>query len=66
MNYIETLKNSYNLAISTYRKLRKPNLIDIEKLYKQLMFALILLGSVGILVTVISYLIDLIFLWKQG
>jgi preprotein translocase subunit Sss1 len=65
MNYIETLKNSYNLAISTYRKLRKPNLIDIEKLYKQLMFALILLGSVGILVTVISYLIDLIFLWKQ-
>jgi|FaiFalDrversion3_1042247.scaffolds.fasta_scaffold154077_1 preprotein translocase subunit Sss1 len=64
MNYIETLKNSYNLAISTYRKLRKPNLIDIEKLYKQLMFALILLGSVGILVTVISYLIDLIFLWK--
>jgi preprotein translocase subunit Sss1 len=64
MNYIETLKNSYNLAISTYRKLRKPNLIDIEKLYKQLMFALILLGSVGILITVISYLIDLIFLWK--
>jgi len=64
MNYIEALKNSYNLAISTYRKLRKPNLIDIEKLYKQLMFALILLGSVGILVTVISYLIDLIFLWK--
>jgi len=64
MNYIQTLKNSYNLAISTYRKLRKPNLIDIEKLYKQLMFALILLGSVGILITVISYLIDLIFLWK--
>ncbi len=64
MNYIEILKNNYNLAISTYRKLRKPNLIDIEKLYKQLMFALILLGSVGILVTVISYLIDLIFLWK--
>lgn len=58
--YREYLKRDINSMQSIYRKLRKPEEIEVRGLFNQIIFITVVVGMFGIIITVLSVIFDLL------
>ncbi len=54
------LKEEMDSLVTTYRRLRKPDLLEVEGLYKKIMLITFVTGLIGVLVVLLSALFDVI------
>lgn len=59
-NIKDSISKEIEAMISTYRKVRKPEEQQVRSLFNQILFVTVVVGSFGIIITILSIILDLV------